>query len=502
MRKMRCELTCVDRLLKRSFFAFGKNVGEHPGYYLIIPLLLTALCATGFQRMHLVADPEYLFSPEDGEAKGERAALELHFPTNYSGQFDPTRASKGGRFGRLLVTAADGGSLLRTAVWREIAFLDALVQNVSIRWSDEYEKKKKDAKNSISNEDDFDQSAAVLSYSQLCAIALTGGCFANEILELGPYIPEVEARELNLTYPIWLSPDTFRAYPFPMYLGGFALSEDEEYSNIIEGVEAVSLFYFLDTSEEWMVRRGSRWEAAFLASVQAAEAVLPSLRIYRFTSLTLEQELEENTNSVIPYFALNIGIMVVFCILTCMMTDWVKSKPLLGLLGVLSAILASVTAFGLVMYLGMDFIGINLAAPFLMLGIGIDDTFVLLAAWRRTSVHDDVPTRMGHAYREAAVSITITSVTDMLSFWIGVITPFPCVRIFSVYTGACVVFTYFWHLTFFGGCMAVAGYAEKQNRHALTCCIVTPKSLAGQFRVVAMHNTVRNVRNCFRNVYA
>jgi predicted RND superfamily exporter protein len=261
-----------------------------------------------------------------------------------------------------------------------------------------------------------------------------------------------------------------------MYLGGFTL--DTEDANTIESVEAISLFYFLDTTEEWMVKRGSSWEAAFLATVK--EARLPNLRVYRFTSLTLEQELEENTNSVLPYFALNIGIMIIFCILTCMMTDWVKSKPLLGLLGVASAILASVTAFGLVMYLGMDFIGINLAAPFLMLGIGIDDTFVLLAAWRRTSPHDSVPSRMGQTYREAAVSITITSVTDMLSFWIGVITPFPCVRIFSVYTGACVVFTYFWHLTFFGGCMAVAGYAEKQNRHALTCCPVTPKSQAGQ----------------------
>ena len=86
---------------------------------------------------------------------------------------------------------------------------------------------------------------------------------------------------------------------------------------------------------------------------------------------------------------------------------------------------------------------------------------------------------MGNCYRDAAVSITITSVTDMLSFWIGIITPFPCVQIFCVYTGTCVVFTYLWHLAFFGGCLALAGYAEKQNRHALTCCVVLPKSQAG-----------------------
>ena len=87
------------------------------------------------------------------------------------------------------------------------------------------------------------------------------------------------------------------------------------------------------------------------------------------------------------------------------------------------------------MYCGIPFIGINMAAPFLMLGIGIDDTFVMLGAWRRTSIHAPVEERMADTFRDAAVSVTITSVTDMLSFFVGVITPFPCVRIFCIYTG-------------------------------------------------------------------
>ena len=112
--------------------------------------------------------------------------------------------------------------------------------------------------------------------------------------------------------------------------------------------------------------RGKVWEDAFLKTVGALET--EHIDLAMFSSLTLEIELEENTNSVIPYFALNIGIMVVFCVITCMMRDNVRSKPLLGLVGVVSAILGSVTAFGFVMYCGVPFIGINLAAPFLMLG--------------------------------------------------------------------------------------------------------------------------------------
>lgn len=51
-----------------------------------------------------------------------------------------------------------------------------------------------------------------------------------------------------------------------------------------------------------------------------------------------------------------------------MMGDAVRSKPWLGLMGNISAIMATLAAFGLAMYCGIEFIGINLAAPFLMIG--------------------------------------------------------------------------------------------------------------------------------------
>lgn len=46
-----------------------------------------------------------------------------------------------------------------------------------------------------------------------------------------------------------------------------------------------------------------------------------------------------------------------------------------------------------------------------------------------------VPERMAHTLSEAAVSITITSVTDVVSFFIGIISPFQSVRIFCIYSG-------------------------------------------------------------------
>lgn len=50
-------LKIVDETLKRWFYRLGVCIGKHPGYFIIIPLLLTALCATGFQQMDYNWDP-------------------------------------------------------------------------------------------------------------------------------------------------------------------------------------------------------------------------------------------------------------------------------------------------------------------------------------------------------------------------------------------------------------------------------------------------------------
>jgi len=92
------------------------------------------------------------------------------------------------------------------------------------------------------------------------------------------------------------------------------------------------------------------------------------ISVARFTVRTLAAELERNTFSVIPYFSVTAIWMIGFMIITCLMADWVKSKPWLGIVGVISAILGCLASFGLVMYCGVEFIGINIAAPFLMLG--------------------------------------------------------------------------------------------------------------------------------------
>ncbi|KAI5641695.1 patched family domain-containing protein [Phthorimaea operculella] len=448
-----CKLTIVDDVLNRSFYKLGFVVGRNPGYFIIIPVLLTLLMITGYQRVYYEMDPEYLFSPVSGQGKLERRIVEEHFKVNYSQRFNVGRITRAGRFGRVIIVSKDNNTnILRTEFWKELRELDDLVQNITVRLP----------------------SGETFTYREECA-RWEGQCFTNDILNLDKIIGEVERGELNLTFPIMFNPVTWEAHAFPVFFGGAKVVDD-----VIQSVPAVQLVWFVRTDNKLQQDRGAAWEDAFLDEVGIAEDTgrFKHISIARFASRTLDHELEKNTRTVVPFFSSTFILMGIFSIVTCMMADWVRSKPWLGLLGNISAVMATAAAFGCAIYLGIPFIGINLAAPFLMIGIGIDDTFVMLAAWRRTSPKLPVPERMAIMLSEAAVSITITSVTDMLSFFIGIFSPFPSVQIFCMYSGLAVCFTFVWHLCFFSGCVAISGYREKANRHTITFLKVLPESRA------------------------
>ena len=63
--------------------------------------------------------------------------------------------------------------------------------------------------------------------------------------------------------------------------------------------------------------------------------------------------------------------------------------------------------------------------------------FHLLTEWRLTSIHDPLEARLAVTMRSAAVSVTITSLTDILAFLILATSPFVSVRNFCALSGEC-----------------------------------------------------------------
>jgi hypothetical protein len=68
--------------------------------------------------------------------------------------------------------------------------------------------------------------------------------------------------------------------------------------------------------------------------------------------------------------------------------------------------------------------------------------FMLMSGITSTNYEDDVETRVGETMRTSGVSITITSLTDLLAFAAGASSVFLSVRNFCIYCGA-YLFIYF-----------------------------------------------------------
>lgn len=101
--------------------------------------------------------------------------------------------------------------------------------------------------------------------------------------------------------------------------------------------------------------------------------------------------------------------------------------------------------------------------------------FIIISCWQQTKVTSTLEERMADTYQEAAVSITITTLTDVLAVYIGIMTHFPSVQSFCIYTGTALVFCYIYCITFFGAILALNGMHENNNRHWLTCLKVNDK---------------------------
>uniref|UniRef100_A0A1I8BV23 SSD domain-containing protein n=1 Tax=Meloidogyne hapla TaxID=6305 RepID=A0A1I8BV23_MELHA len=69
-----------------------------------------------------------------------------------------------------------------------------------------------------------------------------------------------------------------------------------------------------------------------------------------------------------------------------------------------------------------------MVVPFLVLAIGVDDGFIMLHCWAQTDSKKCVEERCAEMLKMAGPSMSITSLTNFLSFTIGIWTPVPAIR--------------------------------------------------------------------------
>ncbi|VDO91301.1 unnamed protein product [Heligmosomoides polygyrus] len=142
----------------------------------------------------------------------------------------------------------------------------------------------------------------------------------------------------------------------------------------------------------------------------------------------------------------------------------VKKTKLVGIGAVLCPLLAITSTYGIICLVGSRVNSMLFVMPFLVMGVGVDASFLMVYSWQRQIRYDyEVSQRMGVVYEECIPSISITSLTNVLSFAIGALTPTPEVRIFCLGTALAMGLTFIFQLILFGPLLAIATAGEKPH---------------------------------------
>ncbi|KAB0348012.1 hypothetical protein FD754_012869 [Muntiacus muntjak] len=432
----RCHTNCLEAPLSRAFQRLGRKVGAHPWIFLLLPLALTAILGTGL--MYLPRDGEEdleeEYTPIGSPAKAERRFVQGHFTANDSLVFSISRKSAEVPYASILVVS-NAETLLEPDILEEISKVDDTVQALTV------------------TQDNGTQ----IPYGEVCA-RNQGSCVPpNPLLFAWKRNKGLNLR--TITFPIYSLAG--QIVSLANILGGTVLGESTGPSQLLLQAKAMRLQYYLETGGEDN-ERSKAWMIHFLTKASSLEEslALKKIQVVYFSSLSRQLEFEATSMTVIPLFHLAYLLIILFAIISCYRCDCVRNKMWVAVFGVISVALAVVSGFGLMLYIGVPFVLIVANSPFLILGVGVDDMFIMISAWQKTSLMDNISERMSDVYSKVAVSITITTVTNVLAFYTGIMTSFRSVQYFCIYTGTTLLFCYFYNITCFGAFMALDGKRE------------------------------------------
>ncbi|XP_067119335.1 patched domain-containing protein 3-like [Centruroides vittatus] len=434
----------------------GRRIAKSPGYFIIVPIFAAAILSTSIPSANFISNPDYLYTVINSVSRMNKDFIERTFVQNKSEDYDIRRSTNVPRGVWLIITSPEEETVLKKHIFKDISVIDKLVQKVWIKWA-----KKK------------------WNYDSLCA-KYRRECYKNTILDLLPRMKAIEDGRRMLRYPIE-SADIITG----LYLGGVTVN-----ASFITSAKAVLLYYFLNTTNPNETAKIVLWEEEVMNMLSTK--TFTNITVRRVSTSSFEKELHGVIKEVLMLCIPLVAIMITLAVLTSFTANFRKSLPFCAALGCLSSSLAVVTAFGLIIYCSGEITDVCLSVPFLTLGVGMDDTFVMLAAWRRTDPNKSVKERLEETYSDSAVSITITSLTNFTTFCIGLFASYNAIRLFCLYAAISVLFTYIYQSTFFGACLALNAYYDcycvmetyKRNRRQENGYV--PKSIEKREHVVAL----------------
>jgi len=450
----------VDKSISGFFYSLGIFCCSRPKTTIAISVGIAVLCAVGMLKLTTENRPEKLWVPQNTIAEEEQNRFLSYFP--------PTS-----RFQNVIASAKESNANMLT----KSHLMDVMMMHTSIE----------NGKSTYEDE--------VYTFTDLCTNA--GGtcaqpyqsddaictCLALSVLKMWNYdLALLQADDDVLA--------TLQNYGSREDLEGVLGLPVFDSSDNLVSAEAISLSYFLEDRSS--VENGNTvdyvneaWEdSVFLETVKGDFA---DMNLAFLSSRSFGDEFGGEITGDLVYVNVSYLVAVLFLGATLGTaicgrgSRWAMSLSTLVLI-----ILATVAGFGIASLCGLLYGPVHSILPFVLLGIGLDDAFVIANAFDRErdgisrESEDDAALvkRGGRALARAGASITVTSLTDLVAFAISSTSALPALASFCAFASINIFFLWALAATFFTSTMVIDEKRQRENRRDMLCCLTRKNDAA------------------------
>ncbi|RXM35062.1 Protein patched-like 1 [Acipenser ruthenus] len=219
------------------------------------------------------------------------------------------------------------------------------------------------------------------------------------------------------------------------------------------------------------------WQRRYVEAVQQSVALNSTQKVLTFTTTTLDDILKSFSDVSVIRVASGYLLMLAYACLTMLRWDCAKSQGAVGLAGVLLVALSVAAGLGLCSLIGISFnAATTQVLPFLALGVGVDDVFLLAHAFSETGQNKRIPfeDRTGECLKRTGASVALTSISNVTAFFMAALIPIPALRAFSLQAAVVVVFNFAMVLLIFPAILSMDLYRREDRRLDIFCCFISP----------------------------
>ena len=427
--------------LDRGFGLIGNLITKRPVQVILASVLLSVIMGQGFHLSDFETSPEMLFTPKESDAVKDQLRS-----TQIFGE-DP-------RLNEVYVTS--------------------IVQNKNI-FTKEYLIAIAEFVNFIRNELTAEFESSPLRFHDVCYKGNTNCLQIDTITSIWNHnITLIDSKtdvQLQQDYQFPQNQETI--LPYSQFLSRLAITD-----NNVTTTPAIKITFLLSNDR----RNGAHddpyskaFEVALYHRLLHSDWLFsqshPSVLFHSFSFGVEEYINEQVVKENMPIMMIGYLMMIVYCCFYLGNRNWVKSHAFLGVISVLSVLLSTLTAFGIAWYIGVQYSPVVQVSILLLLGIGIDDSFIIMQTWHSQPPTTSLSQRMISSIKHSGSSILTTTITDLCAFLAGTATQIPAVRSFCIYAALGVVFDFLYQITFFTAVAYIDFKREASKRLDFFCCV-------------------------------